>query len=80
MESSNPVEASVTSIASKGMTSGGVTSVLGWLTSNDTIAIMGVALTIFGFIVNLYFQVRRDRREQALHAAQLADITSRNES
>lgn len=64
----------MTSVASKGMSGGAATSVWGAMTSNETIALIGVTITILGFVVNLIFQFRRDRREEALQNAKLAAL------
>lgn len=72
MNAATSVEATVASAASKGMGGGTVTSVYGWITSNEMIALVGLTITILGFIVNCIFQYRRDRREQELQRAKLA--------
>lgn len=72
MDAHSSAEATVTSLASKGMGGGATASIFGWITSNEAIAIVGVVITILGFVVNFIFQVRRDRREQELHRANLA--------
>lgn len=74
MDSSNSVEATVTSVASRGMGGGAATSVLGWMTSHEGIALTGIAITVLGFAVNLVFQIRRDMREQELHRSKLNAI------
>jgi hypothetical protein len=74
MDTSHSVEATVTSIASKGMSGGAATSMFGWMTSNEAIALIGVTITILGFVINIVFQIRRDRREQELQRAKLKAI------
>lgn len=74
MNTSDSAEATVSSIASKSMGGGATASVLGWLSSNEAIAVVGVTITILGFIVNLIFQVRRDRREAELQRVKIDDI------
>ncbi len=51
---------------------GALTTGLGWLTSNTLIALVGLLMAILGFIVNLYFQHRRDKREAQLHDMKMA--------
>ena len=58
-----PIEEIATSIASKSMGGGAATSVLGWISSNEGIALIDLGITVLGFIVNFVFQFRRDRRE-----------------
>lgn len=65
------VEAVGASVASKGMVVGAATGVAGWLSQVNWIGIAGVGIAVLGFLVNTYFQVRRDRREDAESAARI---------
>lgn len=65
------VEAVGASVASKGMLAGGAAGLVGWLAQVNWIGIAGVAIAVLGFLVNTYFQVRRDRREDAESAARI---------
>jgi fucose permease len=65
------VDTVVSSAATTAMGGGATTSLFGWITSNHSIAVMGLMVAILGFSVNLYFQLRRDRREQELHQSNL---------
>lgn len=59
-------EAAVTSVATKwGMGGGTATSIFGWLTSNGAAVFIGIVVTIAGFLVNYWFQRRREKREIA---------------
>jgi len=80
MDTNNTVEATVTSVASRGMGGGAATSMVGWLASNEAIALIGVIITVLGFVVNLIFQIRRDRRDQELQRVKLLAILNRQES
>lgn len=71
---SNPeglVEAVGASVASKGLYAGGVAGLVGWLTQVNWVGVGGVALALLGFLVNTYFQVRKDRREAAESQARI---------
>lgn len=57
------VEAVSASVASKGMWAGGAAGLVGWLSQVNWIGVGGVVLALLGFLVNTYFQVRKDRRE-----------------
>jgi len=70
-------EATVAAGASKATYTGSATTMFGWLTSNEFIALGGFALAVLGFIVNLYFKIKDDRRLQRQHEAQMQDIKSR---
>lgn len=61
-----PIEEIATSVASKSMGGGAATSILGWISSNEGIALIGLGITVAGFIVNFIFQFRRDKREAEL--------------
>lgn len=65
------VEAVGASVASKGMMVGAATGVAGWLSQVNWIGITGVGIAVLGFLVNTYFQIRRDRREDAESAARI---------
>lgn len=57
--------------AKYGMGGGAVTSLIGWLSSSEAVLLIGVLVTIFGFIINLIFQIRRDRRQ--IHTTELEE-------
>ncbi len=80
MDTTTSVEATISSVASKGMSGGTVTSVYGWITSNEAMALIGVIVAVLGFIVNCIFQFRRDMREQELHRSKLAALKDADKS
>ena len=41
---------------------GASTGLVGWAASIDVLTWIGVAIAIFGFIVNFYYRIRDDRR------------------
>ena len=47
---------------------------LGWLLSNDFAVLTGLLLGVAGFVVNLYFRTRQDRRAEREHALRVASI------
>lgn len=65
------VEAVGTSVATKGMLAGAGTGLVGFLSQANWIGIIGVLLAALGFLVNTWFQVRKDRRESAESAARI---------
>ena len=73
------IEQAAAATASKVTYTGATTSMAGWLISNEVIAAGGFALAVIGFAVNLYFKIKDDRRQQAIHDAQMRDIESRKE-
>ncbi|MBI6912483.1 MULTISPECIES: holin [Pseudomonas] len=65
------VEAVGASVANKGMLVGASTGLVGWLSQVNWIGFIGVALAALGFLVNTYFQIRKDRRESAESQARI---------
>lgn len=58
-------DTAVTSVATKwGMGGGTVAAAYGWLTSNGGAVVIGILVTVLGFVINYIFQRRRDRREE----------------
>lgn len=79
MGAKTSLDETIASAASWGSAGGGATSLYGWLTSNDMLAVIGAVVAVLGFLVNLIFQVRRDRREAELHAARMAQLVELGE-
>jgi hypothetical protein len=71
---SSAIETTIVSGATKVMAGGSLTATTGWVISNQNIALIGVLIAFAGFVVNLIFQVRRDRREENLHVAKMVQI------
>lgn len=81
-----PIEGLVSSVATKGGMSGGsLYAIYGWLTSSGAAVLIGILVTIAGFVVNWIYQRKRDsreereqmlreKREQELHEARLAQL------
>lgn len=65
------------SIANKMMVAGGSTGFLAWLSQVNWIGWLGVAVAVMGLAANLYFQRRRDKREQAEHQARMDALKDR---
>ncbi len=61
-------DASVANASVKwGMGGGSLTSIFGYLSSSDLLMFFGVVTTVMGFIVNLIYQYRRDKRATEEH-------------
>lgn len=65
------VEAVGASVANKGMLVGASTGFVGWLSQVNWVGFAGVAIALIGFLVNTYFQIRKDRREAAESQARI---------
>lgn len=59
------VDAVAVSVTNKGMLGGAIAGFFGWLASVNWIGLSGVLIALAGLLANLYFQHRRDKREQA---------------
>lgn len=66
--------ATVAGIANKATYAGGATAVLGNFTANELATFGGVAIAAIGFLVQLWFKIREDRRRSELHKEQLANL------
>lgn len=65
------VEVVGASVASKGMMAGAGAGLVGFFSQVNWIGIAGVVVAVLGLLINLYFQVRKDRREHAESQARL---------
>jgi len=68
------VEAAGISIANKTMVGGATTGLVGWLSQLNWIGAIGACVAVVGLAANIYFQVRRDRRESAESRARICAI------
>lgn len=71
------MEAVATSVASKTTFFGALTGVVGWMAQINWIGLSGVLIALMGLTANIYFQVRRDRRESAESAARIQALTEK---
>jgi hypothetical protein len=67
------------SIAQKTTTTGAVTGFFGFITSENLLGLIGVLLAAIGLAFNVYFQVKRDRRESVESKARLAALKERSQ-
>lgn len=67
------------SIASKTMYASGIASGVAWLASLDWIGVVGTILAVVGFITNLYFRNKKDKREQAEHERKMHRMDLENQ-
>ena len=71
------IDATAATFGTKATYTGGGTAVVGGLTSNELLTIIGVVIAVLGFLTNLYFQARRDYREEREHERRMAQLASR---
>lgn len=53
-----------------GMGGGAATSIFGSLSNNDVLVIIGIITTALGFLVNLFYQYKRNKRAEEVHVLQ----------
>lgn len=71
------VEAAAISTANKTMVGGAVTGAVGWLSQVNWVGAVGALVAVVGLAANIYFQIRRDRRESAESQARIAALRER---
>jgi hypothetical protein len=69
-----PQEVSMLSLVPKSCIGGAGISTIGAMSQNDVISIAGFGITALGFLVNLFYQYQRNKREEALNTAQISAI------
>lgn len=65
------------SLANKTMAGGAGVSVLGLLSQVNWLGLIGALAAVIGLAANIYFQVRRDRRESAESQARIEALRDR---
>lgn len=70
------IDAAAATLGTKATYTGGGTAVVGGLTANEWLTIAGVLIAVLGFFTNLYFQHRRDQREELEHQRRMAQMAS----
>ena len=70
-DSHNVVMASIGSGATKTGASG---AVLGWLFSQEVLAVLGVVIAVIGLVVNWYYNHKRNQRENAEHVLRMKEL------
>ena len=53
-----------------GMGGGAATSIVGSLSNNEVLTIIGITTTALGFVVNLFYQYKRNKRSEEVHQLQ----------
>jgi hypothetical protein len=66
-----------TTFSTKTTYAGGGTALVGGLTANEWLTVIGVLIAVLGFLTNLYFQHRRDKREEREHKRRMDHMASR---
>jgi hypothetical protein len=70
-------EAAAISVSGKTTLGGSAAGIAGWLASINWLGLSGVLIALAGLVVNVYFQMRRDRREAAESRERIASMRAR---
>lgn len=71
------IDAAAATFGTKAAYTGATTTVGGWLLSSEFGVIAGLLIGVTGLLVNLYFQRRRDLREEREHQRRMARMASK---
>jgi heme exporter protein D len=71
------VVGSATTFGTKATYAGSGTALIGGLAANEWLAVVGVLIAVLGFLTNLYFQHRRDKREEREHQRRMDHMATR---
>lgn len=71
------IDATMAAAGTKATYTGGVTTLAGWLLSSEFGILIGVILGVAGFIVQVYYSRKRDKREAARHEHEMAEFRRR---
>ena len=72
----NSLDATMADLGSKATYTGAGGTGLGWLLSSEGGILVGILLAVAGFLLNWYFSVKKDKREQAAHEALMARLAA----
>ncbi len=67
------IDAAIAAYGTKTTAAGGGVSLIGLVTQSWFIGLVGLVIALMGFATNLYFQTKRDRREQREHDARMKE-------
>lgn len=71
-------DTALASVGSKTTLGGMVTSIFGWLASSNSAVLIGIIVTVGGFLLNWYYQRRREIREE-YQAKRIAEAFDKEE-
>lgn len=71
------LDVAVASLANKTTVGGAAAGAVGWLVDINWIGLVGLGIAALGFLVNVYFSYRKDKRETAESEARIAQRNAR---
>jgi membrane protein implicated in regulation of membrane protease activity len=66
--SRDAIEATVIAATNKATATGSVTALLGWITTNEALGLLGLSVGFLGLVVNWYYRREQNRRDERRHA------------
>lgn len=67
------------SVGGKTLAVGTGTTAISWWMSNEAGVLIGILIGAIGLLSSLFFQIRRDRREQREHEAKMSSLVKKGE-
>ena len=74
MSVTQPIDATIATIAGKTTQAGAGASVLGVVLSSEAVALVGMTVAILSFVINWYFRWKEDKRKQKEHEQRMRDL------
>lgn len=71
------IEATAATLGSKAAYTGASTAVGSWLLSSEFGVFAGLLIGVLGLLTNLFFQYKRDRREEREHERRMAHMQNK---
>ena len=68
------IETTLATAGSKATYTGAGMTISGWFLSSEFAVLCGILLGVGGLVVNFFFQLKRDRREQREHKARMETL------
>lgn len=68
---SRAVDATIATVAHKTAQGGALTTFIGWATSSQGTAAIGIAIGLVGLCIQWYYRRKQDKREAAEHAVRM---------
>lgn len=68
------IEATIATAGSKATYTGSGASVVGWMMSNEFAVLVGLIVGVLGLVVNWWFKLKQDRREQSAHDLRMREM------
>jgi hypothetical protein len=71
------IENTIATISGKTTYAGAGTTLAGWMLSSEFAVLAGLLLGVASFLVNTYYRIKQDRRDQREHELRIAAISEK---